>query len=35
MWADDIQDNDRWMDQALEALRPDVYLTFDVDYFDP
>ena len=35
IWADDMWDNDRWMDQALEALGPDVYLTFDVDYFDP
>ncbi len=30
MWQDD-----RWMDRALEALGPKVYLTFDVDYFDP
>lgn len=35
IWADDMWDNDRWMDQALEALGPKVYLTFDVDYFDP
>ncbi len=35
VWADAMWENDRWMDQALEALRPDVYITFDVDYFDP
>ncbi len=35
VWADEMWENDRWMDRALEALLPDVYLTFDVDYFDP
>lgn len=35
IWADEMWDNDRWMDRALEALGPKVYLTFDVDYFDP
>jgi agmatinase len=35
VWADDMWDDDAWMDRALEALGPDVYLTFDVDYFDP
>jgi len=35
VWADEMWQDDRWMDRALEALRPDVYLTFDVDYFDP
>jgi len=35
IWADEMWENDRWMDRALEALRPNVYLTFDVDYFDP
>jgi agmatinase len=35
VWADEMWEDDRWMDRALEALRPDVYLTFDVDYFDP
>lgn len=24
-----------WVERALEALGPDVYLTFDVDFFDP
>lgn len=35
IWADEMWEDDRWMDRALEALGPDVYLTFDVDYFDP
>jgi agmatinase len=35
IWADEMWDNDRWMDRALDALGPQVYLTFDVDYFDP
>ncbi len=24
-----------WVDRVLDALGPDVYITFDVDYFDP
>ncbi len=35
VWADEIQEDDAWMDRALDALGPKVYLTFDVDYFDP
>ena len=35
IWADEMWGDDRWMDRALEALGPNVYLTFDVDYFDP
>lgn len=35
VWADEMWADDRWMDRALEALGPKVYLTFDVDYFDP
>lgn len=35
IWADEMWRDDRWMDRALEALGPRVYLTFDVDYFDP
>lgn len=35
IYADEMWDNDDWMDRALEALGPRVYLTFDVDYFDP
>jgi agmatinase len=35
VWAEDMQGGDGWMDRALEALGDTVYLTFDVDYFDP
>jgi agmatinase len=35
VWADEMWDDEAWMDRALEALGPKVYLTFDVDYFDP
>jgi agmatinase len=35
IYADEMWENDDWMDRALEALGPRVYLTFDVDYFDP
>jgi agmatinase len=28
-------EEDGWMDRAVEALGPDVYITVDVDYFDP
>lgn len=35
IWAEEMQDGDGWMDRALEALGDTVYLTFDVDYFDP
>jgi agmatinase len=30
MWADDA-----WVQRALDALGDDVFITFDVDYFDP
>ncbi|MFN2432750.1 MAG: agmatinase [Gemmatimonadota bacterium] len=30
-----LQASDEWMDEALAALTDIVYLTFDVDYFDP
>lgn len=35
IWADDMWENDGWMDQAMDALGDTVYITFDVDYFDP
>ncbi len=35
VWADEMATDDTWMDRALEALGPVVYLTVDVDYFDP
>jgi agmatinase len=28
-------DDESWMDRAIAGLGPDVYLTIDVDYFDP
>ena len=33
--ADDIHAQDKWQNQVLERLGPDVYLSFDVDCFDP
>ncbi len=35
IWADDMWESDAWMDEAMERLGGDVYITFDVDYFDP
>ena len=35
IWADQMWEDDAWMDRALAALGDPVYLTFDVDYFDP
>lgn len=35
VYADDMWRDDAWMDRALDALGDPVYLTFDVDYFDP
>ena len=34
-YGDDIWEDEDWMDRALDALGDPVYLTFDVDYFDP
>jgi agmatinase len=34
-FADDIHTGDAWMDRVLETLGPKVYITFDVDGFDP
>lgn len=33
--ADEMWENDRWVERALDALGDAVYLTFDVDFFDP
>jgi agmatinase len=33
--ADDIHDGDAWIDDVLARLGEDVYITFDVDGFDP
>ncbi len=35
IWADEMWEDDAWMERALQALGSHVYLTFDVDYFDP
>lgn len=35
IYADDMWQDPSWMDRAMEALGDPVYLTFDVDYFDP
>ncbi|RMH18061.1 MAG: agmatinase [Gemmatimonadetes bacterium] len=35
VWADEMWEDDAWMERALDALGDPVYLTFDVDYFDP
>ena len=35
IWADEMSRDDTWMDRAMAAIGPKVYLTFDVDYFDP
>lgn len=34
-FAKDIHDNDRWMDKAISKLSNNVYLTIDLDVFDP
>lgn len=35
VYADRMWEDDGWMDVALDALGDPVYITFDVDYFDP
>ena len=34
-YADHIHDSDHWMDDVLSRLGDDVYISFDVDAFDP
>lgn len=34
-WAHKITNNDDWMDSAIDLLTDDVYLTIDLDGFDP
>jgi agmatinase len=35
IFAEELEKDDVWMDRAIGALGPDVYLTIDIDYFDP
>lgn len=35
IFADEMWQDDAWIERALHALGDDVYVTFDVDYFDP
>ena len=35
IFADEMWDNDAWIARAMEALGDDVFITFDIDYFDP
>ena len=35
IFAEELEANEAWIDRALDALGADVYLTIDVDYFDP
>lgn len=35
IFAEEMVDDDAWVERALDALGDAVYITFDVDYFDP
>jgi agmatinase len=35
IFAEEMWDNEEWIERALRALGDTVYITFDVDYFDP
>ncbi len=35
IYADEMWEDDRWMDRAMDRLADPVYVTFDVDYLDP
>jgi agmatinase len=35
IFAEEMWDNEAWIDRAMGALGEHVYVTFDVDYFDP
>jgi agmatinase len=35
IYADEMWEDDGWMDRALEVLGDPVYITFDVDFLDP
>ena len=34
-WAKDIHDNDDWMEDAISKLSENIYITIDLDVFDP
>jgi agmatinase len=35
IFAEEMWDNEDWIERALQSLGEDVFITFDVDYFDP
>ncbi|MGH7675261.1 MAG: arginase family protein, partial [Gemmatimonadales bacterium] len=35
IFGHELDADDRWIERAVRALGPDVYITIDVDYFDP
>jgi agmatinase len=35
IFAEEMWDNEEWIDRAVQALGDKVFITFDVDYFDP
>jgi len=35
IFAHELDPAERWIERALAALQPDVYITIDIDYFDP
>ncbi|HIF38634.1 MAG TPA: agmatinase [Gemmatimonadetes bacterium] len=35
VWADEMWADDRWINRVMDSLGDPVYITFDVDYFDP
>ncbi|MDQ3555607.1 MAG: agmatinase [Gemmatimonadota bacterium] len=35
VFAEEMWEDDGWIDRVVSALGPAVYITFDVDYFDP
>lgn len=35
IFAEEMWDNEAWIDRVMQALGDDVFITFDVDYFDP
>lgn len=35
IFAEEMWDNEAWIERAMRALGDDVFITFDVDYFDP